>query len=95
MSAISILRRSKESGLPFFVRVVIPTKRSQYTRTVRATISRRPQRAAALPGGEYSPVLADDINIERKVLYLRATDRLRPFVIERFSAVLSPEKIAG
>ena len=62
----------------------------------RSTISRELERNA-LPGGDYSPVVADGAYIERRRrdAVLESDGRLRQFVIERLSEGWSPEQVAG
>ncbi|MEO9960170.1 MAG: helix-turn-helix domain-containing protein, partial [Nisaea sp.] len=62
----------------------------------RSTISRELERNA-LPGGDYSPVVADGAYIERRRrdAVLASDGRLRQFVIERLSEGWSLEQVAG
>lgn len=62
----------------------------------RSTIVRELERNS-LPGGDYSPVVADGAYIERRRRdgVLESDERLRQFVIERLSEGWSPEQIAG
>ena len=58
----------------------------------RTTISRELERNAR-PGGDYSPVVADEAYIERRRrdAVLESDGRLRQFIIERLSEGWSPE----